>query len=91
MQKQYEMIETIFKDILPKEGFLVREEQIKLCKQICSSLYNRKISLSEAEVGIGKTLAYLIACIVNSVITSYSIHYTKLYEFLSKRRTNKTM
>jgi len=66
MQKQYEMIETIFKDILPKEGFLVREEQIKLCKQICSSLYNRKISLSEAEVGIGKTLAYLIACIVNN-------------------------
>ena len=65
MQKQYDMVDNIFKDILPQEDFNIRDNQIKLCKHICDVLNDRNISLSEAGVGIGKTYAYIIACIVN--------------------------
>jgi len=54
MQKQYDMVDNIFKDILPKEDFNIRENQIKLCKHIYDVLNDRNISLSEAGVGIGR-------------------------------------
>ena len=42
----------------------VREEQIALCHEVLDTLYNKEISLCEAGVGIGKTLAYLVGCIL---------------------------
>lgn len=56
-----EMIDFIFREILPKYGYRVREEQIKLSKEIYKGLVHNKISICEAEVGTGKTLAYLVA------------------------------
>ena len=58
------MAEHIFRDILPRRGMAVREEQIALCHEILDTLYNKEISLCEAGVGIGKTLAYLVACVL---------------------------
>lgn len=60
-----EMIDWTFRQALPKYGFKIREPQIELCKQMTKALDNHQISLSEAEVGTGKTYAYLVACIVN--------------------------
>lgn len=60
-----EMIDWTFRQILPKYGFNIREPQIELCKQMTKALDNHQISLSEAEVGTGKTFAYIMACIVS--------------------------
>ena len=55
------LIERIFRSVLPKYGYAVREEQIVLCKKMYEGLMTKKASICEAEVGTGKSLAYLIA------------------------------
>ena len=62
--ESHRMAEQIFREILPRHGMAVREEQIALCHEVLDTLYNKEISLCEAGVGIGKTLAYLVACIL---------------------------
>lgn len=56
--------ERIFRVILPENGLAVRDEQIVLCHAMLDSLLHNTIALCEAGVGIGKTYAYLIACIL---------------------------
>lgn len=55
------VIDSIFRIVLPSFGYAVREEQIKLCKQMFLGMTGKRVSICEAEVGTGKTLAYLIA------------------------------
>ena len=62
--ESHRIAEQIFREILPRRGMAVREEQIALCHEVLDTLYNKEISLCEAGVGIGKTLAYLVACIL---------------------------
>ena len=62
--ESHRMAEKIFREILPRHGMAVREEQIALCHEVLDTLYNKEISLCEAGVGTGKTLAYLVACIL---------------------------
>ena len=62
--ESHRMVEQIFREILPRRGMAVREEQIALSHEVLDTLYNKEISLCEAGVGIGKTLAYLVACIL---------------------------
>lgn len=52
---------SIFTNILPEYGYGVREKQVELADHILETISHRTVSLSEAEVGIGKTHAYLIA------------------------------
>ncbi len=59
-----ELIDTIFRVILPEYGFAVREEQVKLSKRIYKGLTGKLVCIAEAEVGTGKTLAYLVASFV---------------------------
>ena len=59
--ESHRIAEQIFREILPRHGMAVREEQIALCHEVLDTLYNKEISLCEAGVGIGKTLAYLSA------------------------------
>lgn len=56
-----EITDSIFRDILPKYGFNVRDEQIELSKRIFRGFTSYDVSLCEAEVGTGKSLAYLVA------------------------------
>lgn len=56
-----EIIDSIFRDILPKYGLNVREEQIELSKRIFRGFTSFDMSLCEAEVGTVKSLAYLVA------------------------------
>lgn len=58
------VIDLIFRDILPKYGFNVRDEQIELSKRIFRGFISYEVSLCEAEVGSGKSLAYLVAGVV---------------------------
>ena len=62
--ESHRVAEKIFREILPRHGMAVREEQIALCHEVLDTLYNKEISLCEAGVGTGKTLAYLVACIL---------------------------
>ncbi len=59
-----EIIDSIFRNLLPDYGFNIREEQIELSKKIYRGFTTYSISICEAEVGTGKSLAYLIAGIV---------------------------
>jgi hypothetical protein len=57
-------LDRIFRNTMPEFGFNVREQQVELAHHMLKALYNRKISLSEAGVGIGKTFAYIIAAVL---------------------------
>lgn len=57
-------IERIFRILLPQNGLAVREEQISLCHAMLDTLLQNRIALCDAGVGIGKTYAYLTACIL---------------------------
>ncbi len=59
-----EMINTIFRVVLPNYGYAVREAQINLCIDMFKGLTKKQVAICEAEVGTGKTLAYLVAGIV---------------------------
>ena len=56
-----ELIDIIFKVIMPLYGYTFREQQLEMTKSIFFGLGYRKVTLCEAEVGTGKTMAYLVA------------------------------
>ena len=58
------MVEHIFRALLPEHGLMIREEQIMLCHEMLDTLFEGKIALCDAGVGIGKTHAYLAACLL---------------------------
>ncbi|OPZ90759.1 MAG: hypothetical protein BWY74_02207 [Firmicutes bacterium ADurb.Bin419] len=58
------MIEYIFKKLMPESGFKIREEQIALSINMYAGIKNNCISICEAEVGTGKTYAYIVAAVV---------------------------
>ena len=64
LEQAHGEVERIFRDLIPKNGMAVREEQISLCHAMLESLFQNKIILCDAGTGIGKTYAYLTACIL---------------------------
>ena len=59
-----EILNETFKSILPEYGYTVRKEQISLAHTVLETIQERKTILAEAEVGTGKTLAYLVPAII---------------------------
>lgn len=78
-----QLLTYIFEAIMPKEGYALRESQFELSKKILSSLMLGKTALCEAEVGTGKTHAYLIAALV------YRLYLKKEYENSDKKSEAK--
>lgn len=60
----------IFSYILPAEGFKFRENQRDLSLEIFHSLQDKSVALMEAEVGTGKTHAYIIAVIIYNMFNN---------------------
>ena len=58
------VIDSIFRVVLPNNGYNIREEQISLAKKMFTGFTEKQVSLCEAEVGTGKTLSYLVAAVV---------------------------
>ena len=56
-------IDNVFRYIMPQYGYAVREEQIELSKNMYRGLMEKRVSICEAEVGTGKSLAYLVAAV----------------------------
>lgn len=63
-QNAHRRVDKVFRSILPQQGLAVRESQILLCHQMLDSLLGGEIALCDAGVGIGKTHAYLVACVL---------------------------
>lgn len=61
------IIEFIFKKLMSDSGFKVRKNQIELTKIMYEAIKQNHIAICEAEVGTGKTYAYLVAIIVYSL------------------------
>lgn len=56
-----DLMDIIFKVLMPKHGYSFREQQYEMALSIFHGLNYRKVTLCEAEVGTGKTMAYLVA------------------------------
>lgn len=69
-KRAHQEVEKIFRVLLPEQGLAVREEQIRLCHEMLDTLLRERIALCDAGVGIGKTYAYLVACVL---MRKYSI------------------
>ena len=63
-KRAHQEVEKIFRVLLPEQGLAVREEQIRLCHEMLETLLGERIALCDAGVGIGKTYAYLVACVL---------------------------
>lgn len=63
-KRSRELLAYIFSDILPKHGMVLRDNQLSLSMSMLDALWESKLALCEAEVGTGKTHAYILAAIV---------------------------
>ena len=63
-RKAHEEVDHIFQKLLPRHGLKVMEEQLRLSHEMLDTLWGNRIALCDAGVGIGKTYAYLVACIM---------------------------
>lgn len=68
-KRSKELLTYIFSNILPKHKMVLRENQISLSLAMLDALWENKLALCEAEVGIGKTHAYILAAIVYRLFT----------------------
>ena len=59
-----ELLSYIFTDILPKHGMTYRENQLSLALSMLDAMEETKVALCEAEVGTGKTHAYILAATI---------------------------
>lgn len=57
-------VEAFFLDRLPQVGYTVRESQLKLAKAVETAVNSRRPLLAEADVGTGKTFAYMIPALL---------------------------
>lgn len=63
-EKAHQQVEQIFREVFPARGMAVREGQIRLCHTMLDALFGRDVALCDAGVGLGKTYAYLVACVL---------------------------
>lgn len=59
-----ELLAHIFYDIMPEYGLALRENQLSLSMVMLEAMEKEKVALCEAEVGTGKTHAYLMAAVI---------------------------
>ena len=67
-QEAKKILQYLFEEVLPKYGMKVRKSQIELALEMLESIIENKVALCEAEVGTGKTHAYILAVIVYKII-----------------------
>ena len=63
-RKCKQILTAIFNHILPQHGYALRNAQASLAEHILETINRRGVALAEAEVGTGKTLAYLVPAIL---------------------------
>lgn len=63
-EKAHRQVEQIFRQFFPARGMVTREGQIHLCHMMLDALFGRDVALCDAGVGLGKTYANLVACVL---------------------------
>jgi Rad3-related DNA helicase len=63
-EQAVQILRVVFREILPKYGYNVREEQITLAEHILDTIVLRNVTLAEAGTGSGKTLAYIVPAVI---------------------------
>lgn len=63
-EKAHRQVEQIFRQFFPARGMVTREGQIRLCHMMLDALFGLDVALCDAGVGLGKTYAYLVACVL---------------------------
>lgn len=63
-EKVHRQVEQIFRQFFPARGMVTREGQIQLCHTMLDALFGLDVALCDAGVGLGKTYAYLVACVL---------------------------
>lgn len=64
IEKVRKVMYAVFHEILPRYEYAVRDGQVELAEKILEAVAARGTLLAEAAVGIGKSLAYLIAAVL---------------------------
>ena len=82
-------LDAIFKYIMPKNGFSIRERQIDLAQQMLDTLYHRRTLIAEAGLGIGKTYAYIVASLIIKLRKTNDFWMRMIYGY-SKNFSEKT-
>lgn len=59
----------VFEEILPGHGLKLRQNQEELSLEMLAALQGNKLALCEAEVGTGKTHAYILAVTVHNLFS----------------------
>ena len=62
------MIDIIFNVVMPSYGYNIRKAQIDLSKTMYKGFTEKQVAICEAEVGTGKTLAYMVASLVARLV-----------------------
>ena len=62
-----ELLIFVFDEILPQHGMNLRVKQKELSLEMLRALQEKKLALCEAEVGTGKTHAYILALTVHNI------------------------
>jgi ATP-dependent DNA helicase DinG len=60
LSKWKTIVRFLFREVLPKYGYKIREEQIALAEELLDAIAERRTLLAEAPTGLGKTLVYII-------------------------------
>lgn len=58
------LLTEMFVRILPEHGMVLRQNQLSLALTMLDAMWKNRLALCEAEVGTGKTHAYILAAIV---------------------------
>lgn len=69
IQRSEILLTHIFTDIFPKHDMPLRENQLSLALEMLRALWENKLALCEAEVGTGKTHAYILAVTVHNLFS----------------------
>ena len=70
MKSAKEGLRELFDEILPGYGMNLRVKQKELALEMLAALQEKKLALCEAEVGTGKTHAYLLALVVYRIYSA---------------------
>jgi ATP-dependent DNA helicase DinG len=68
-ERAKDLLSFIFTDILPKHGMVLRDKQRELALEMLEALQEHKLALCEAEVGTGKTHAYILAVTIYNLFS----------------------
>lgn len=70
VERAVKFLVHLFRDVLPRYEMVFRENQLSLALKMLQAVQEDKLALCEAEVGTGKTHAYILAVVVHKLFSN---------------------